>query len=248
MFPDIDGHRHRSLFPDIIEDAFWEVVDRARPYTMLTIEALYEIYQAVLHLAREGVEGDLVECGVFMGGAVLAATEWAQASGMSARRFFLYDTFSGFPEGTAPETDFQGNVIKMHPHPSFLETAREVVARSSWPRDRFIFVEGNVASTLAVTRPGRIALLRLDTDDYASTRVELEQLYPLLAPGGVLMIDDYGHFRGARRATDEFLASAGSAPLLHRVSYAVRSGIKPGAEARDATRAGTASTGASAPR
>jgi O-methyltransferase len=69
--------------------------------------------------------------------------------------------------------------------------------------------------------------LRLDTDDYASTRAELEALYPKLTPGGVLMIDDYGHFRGARRATDEFLEGQPRVPLLHRVSYAVRSGVKP---------------------
>lgn len=227
MFPDIENHRQRGAFPDLIDEAFWQVVDRARPYTMLTIEAMYEVYQAVRHLAQSRVEGDLVECGVFMGGGIFAAAEWALAAGMSARRFFLYDTFCGFPEGTAPETDFQGNVLRMYPHPRFLEIAREVLARSSWPQDRFVFVEGDVARTLQDTRPERIALLRLDTDDYASTRVELERLYPLLSPGGVLMIDDYGHFRGARRATDEYLAGLELAPLMHRASYAVRSGVKP---------------------
>ena len=228
IFPDIENERRRGSFPDLTDDdAFWKVVDGARPYTMLTIEALYELYQAVGYLADIRIEGDLVECGAFMGGAVFAAAEWAQLCGMSDRRFFLYDTFCGFPVGTDPETDAFGNVVKMYSHPNFLPIARELIARSSWPPDRFVFVEGDVARTLTETRPDRIALLRLDTDVYASTRVELELLYPLLSPGGVLMIDDYGTFRGARRATDEFLARAGSAPLLHRVSPGVRSGIKP---------------------
>lgn len=227
IFPDIEPSRQRSFFPDLVDDAFWEVVDQARPYTMLCIEALYELYEAIRYVARNRIEGDLVECGAFMGGAVFAAAEWAQRCGMSDRRFFLYDTFCGFPSGTPPETDVQGNVVQMYAHPDYLPVARNLIARSSWPQDRFVFVEGDVATTLTETRPERIALLRLDTDVYDSTRVELEQLYPLLSPGGVLIIDDYGQFRGARRATDEFMAQQASAPLLHRVSYGVRSGIKP---------------------
>lgn len=231
VFPDIENERQRSAFSDIIEDDFWAVVDRSRPYTMLTIEALYELYRAVRYLAASRVDGDLVECGTFMGGGVFAAAEWAHQAAMTPRRFFLYDTFGGFPEGTAPETDFRGSVVKLYTHPDFLAVAQELLARSSWPQDRFVFVKGDVARTLQDTRPERIALLRLDTDDYASTRVELEGLYPLLSPGGVLTIDDYGHFRGARRATDEFLAGTHAAPLLHRVSFSVRSGIKPGVRA-----------------
>jgi hypothetical protein len=228
IFPDIEDHRQRGSFPDLPDEEFWQVVDRARPYTMLSIEALFELYQAVRYVAASRIEGDLVECGCFMGGAVFSAAEWAQRFGMADRRFLLYDTFCGFPEGTAPETDLHGNLVKMYPHPHYLAVARDLIARSSWPQDRFVFVEGDVALTLKETRPERIALLRLDTDVYASTRVELEELYPLLSPGGVLIIDDYGQFRGARRATDEFLARQRPAPLLHRVSSGVRSGIKPG--------------------
>jgi len=228
IFPDIERLRQRQSYPDLADDeGFWSVVERARPYTMLCVEALYELYQAVRYVAASGVEGDLVECGVFMGGSVFAAAEWAHQAGLAGRRFFLYDTFTGFPAGTPAETDAFGNVVPMYSHPNFLAVARAAVARSSWPADGFVFVEGDVTRTLALTRPERIALLRLDTDVYGSTRAELEQLYPLLTPGGVLMIDDYGSFQGARRATDEFLAGVRPAPLLHRVSQGVRSGLKP---------------------
>jgi hypothetical protein len=227
IFPDIESQRQRGSFPDIVEDAFWEVVERVRPYTMLTIEALYELHQGVRYVAANAIEGDLVECGVFMGGSVLAAAEWARHYGMSDRRFFLYDTFCGFPDGTPPETDAYGNVVRMYSHPNYLAVARDALARSGWAPERFVFVEGDVTRTLQETRPERIALLRLDTDTYASTRVELETLYPALRPGGVLILDDYGQFLGARQATDEFLAAGGLAPLLHRVSPGVRSGIKP---------------------
>lgn len=93
-----------------------------------------------------------------------------------------------------------------------------MIETSPQPLDRFVFVEGDVAQTVLTTIPETIAMLRLDTDDYASTRVELESLYPRLSAGGVLIIDDYGAFRGARRATDEFVAKQDRAPLLHRVS------------------------------
>ena len=232
IFPDIEGQRQRGSFPDLLEEEFWEVVDRARPYTMLTIEALYDLYQAVRYVAANNVEGDLVECGAFMGGSVFAAAEWAQRLDMPERRFFVYDTFCGFPEGTQPERDVHGQVVQMYPHPDFLSVARAVVARSSWPQDRLVFVQGDVSRTLEETRPQSIALLRLDTDVYASTRVELERLYPLVSGGGVLIVDDYGTFRGARRATDEFLERCDSAPLLHRVSDGVRSGIKPSSVTR----------------
>lgn len=227
LFANIETQRQRGSFPDMLEDDFWSVVDVVRPHTMLTVEALYEIYRAVRYLATAGVPGDLVECGVFMGGAVRAATEWAHQAGLAPRPFHLYDTFAGFPEGTAAETDFLGNEIKMYGHPHFRDVVAEVVGGSPWPKESFVFVEGDVAATLRTTRPERIALLRLDTDDYASTRAELEALYPLVEPGGVVMIDDYGHFRGARQATDEYFAGLARPPLLHRVSYAVRSGLKP---------------------
>ena len=89
---------------------------------------------------------------------------------------------------------------------------------------------GDVAQTLKTYRPEKIALLRLDTDWYESTKIELEVLYPLLVPGGILIIDDYGHFTGARKAVDEYFARltteevAGGAhpPLFHRLDYTGR--------------------------
>ena len=72
-----------------------------------------------------------------------------------------------------------------------------------------------------------IALLRLDTDFYASTRAELEHLYGKLVRGGVLIVDDYGIVQGSRRATDEFLAGLPAPPLLNRIDGGVWAGVKP---------------------
>ena len=90
------------------------------------------------------------------------------------------------------------------------------------------FVQGDVARTLkdASNLPERISVLRLDTDWYESTRLELETLYPRLSPGGVLILDDYGHWEGARKAVDEYFTNH-PRPLLQYTDYTGRMGVKP---------------------
>jgi hypothetical protein len=100
---------------------------------------------------------------------------------------------------------------------------------TGYPPERIHYVVGKVEDTLPQAAPERIAILRLDTDWYESTRHELEHLYPRLTAGGVLIIDDYGHWAGARRAVDEFLARTESAILLNRIDYTGRIGVKPAA-------------------
>jgi O-methyltransferase len=100
------------------------------------------------------------------------------------------------------------------------------VLSTGYPAERVHLVEGRVEDTLPAAAPEEIALLRLDTDWYESTKHELVHLYPRLSPGGVLILDDYGHYEGARRAVDEYFESAGGRPLLTRVDYTGRVGIK----------------------
>lgn len=104
---------------------------------------------------------------------------------------------------------------------------RDNLASTGYPAIGLRFVEGPVERTIPATVPGRLAVLRLDTDWYASTRHELEPLYPRLVPGGVLIIDDYGHWRGAATATDEYLAGLHPQPYLHRVDYSARLLVRP---------------------
>jgi hypothetical protein len=88
-------------------------------------------------------------------------------------------------------------------------------------------VKGKVEDTIPLRAPPKIALLRLDTDWYESTRHELEHLYPRLSPGGIMIIDDYGHWQGARAAVDEFLERTAAPLFLHRIDYTGRLLIKP---------------------
>jgi O-methyltransferase len=226
LFPKIERQRDPSNYPDIKDDFFWQTFEKCKAYSLLSVEAFYNLYRSVEYLARNRVPGDFVECGVFLGGAILAISDFAHHFGIGDRQFFLYDTFAGFPAETK-ELDLRGNPVNFQKHPNFRGTVDSVIAQSLCAKEQFHIVEGMVEETLPRTKPSAISLLRLDTDYYESTRVELTELYPLLASGGVLIVDDYGLFQGARRATDEFLEKQAKKPLLIRINFSVRTGVKP---------------------
>jgi O-methyltransferase len=160
--------------------------------------------------------------------------------GSSDRTLWLYDTFEGMTAPSAEDVqEMSGRpaaqILAERPRtaddPFWGLAPRAVVEanlrRTGYPAERIRFAPGDVRMTLPAQAPESIALLRLDTDWYASTLHELEHLYPRLVPGGVLIVDDYGYWRGARKATDEYLASLPERPLLQRIDYTGRIGVKP---------------------
>ena len=106
------------------------------------------------------------------------------------------------------------------------DIVRKNMESTKYPSDKIKYIRGKVEDTLNETKPESIALLRLDTDWYESTKAEMDALYPLIAKGGVLIIDDYGHFEGARKAIDEYFDSVKEQPLMHRIDYTGRMIIK----------------------
>jgi hypothetical protein len=107
-----------------------------------------------------------------------------------------------------------------------LEDVKANIASTGYPAEKIHYVKGKVEDTIPQTIPQRIALLRLDTDWYESTRHELNHLYPLLSRHGLLIIDDYGHWQGARQAVDEYFAGSAQPVFLHRVDYTARLLVK----------------------
>jgi hypothetical protein len=224
--------------PDL-EPEFRAVYQRCMPYTMTSVERMYALWQAAGHVARSGVPGDYVECGVWRGGSsMLAALTFAEAAEPD-RRLWLYDTFEGMTEPTERDRAFDSATPISDDWSSYRTETGSSLAYASLgevkanmqqagiPPDRLEYVAGRVEETIPARAPEQIALLRLDTDWYESTRHELEQLYPRLSPGGVLIVDDYGHWAGAREAVDEFFARLPSAPLLTRIDYTGRLAVKP---------------------
>jgi len=216
------------------------IIDRVRPYTMTSDERLQALIDAVRYCVRRNIPGDFAECGVWRGGSVLAMLLTLQEEGVSDRDVHLFDTFEGMTAPTehdvspldppALETwnQAEGKAWKEFFDDSIfnLEQVREALTTSGYPTHRLHFVKGPVEDTLPTNAPGRLALLRLDTDWYESTRHELEHLYPRLQPGGVLIIDDYGHWDGARRAVDEYMEEQEEQLLLNRIDYTGRIAVK----------------------
>ena len=242
--------------PDV-ESAFTDAWQAAAPFTMTSVERMYALWQGVHHVDDKRVPGDIVECGVWRGGSSMLAALALLHLGDEHRQLYLYDTFEGMSEPTERDRDLSGAQVldnwtrhkgrKDDPVFAFgsLEEVRANMARTGLPAERTHFVKGKVEETIPATLPDRIALLRLDTDWYESTRHELEQLWPLLEPNGILIIDDYGHWSGAREAVDEFFAGRDDAPLLHRIDYTGRIGVKaPTASAAALTANAAAASGA----
>jgi O-methyltransferase len=234
-FPSLaDVHNvNRDNYRDIREDVFWEVFELSKAYTCLSVERFYNIFQSIKHVAEAKIGGDFVECGVFLGGSMIGAARFADHFGLKDRRFFAFDTFSGFPTKTV-EKDLNGGSVDLSALPILNNRFRHIVehriADSGIDPNRFVLVEGMVEDVLPTKDIGPIAYLRLDTDYYDSTMIELEVLYPKVTDGGVLIIDDYGHFDGVRAATDLYFGRLERRPFLHRVDYTGRCGTKPSAE------------------
>jgi hypothetical protein len=223
-------------YPDLSPE-FAPVHERSAPFTMTSVERMYALWQAVRYVARAGLPGDYVECGVWRGGSsILAALTFDQA-GDAGRRLWLYDTFEGMSDPTDRDREFDADrsvgenwdEVKAADGVVFayasLDEVKANVRNAGIPEGRMEYVVGKVEETIPGRAPDRISLLRLDTDFYESTRHELEHLYPRLQSGGVLIVDDYGHWRGAREAVDEYFG--GSGPLLNRIDYTGRIAVKP---------------------
>jgi hypothetical protein len=228
-------------YHDISDDFFAGLLEDIRPHTLTLkagVEAVWALYQSVLHVVRHGIPGDIVECGVWSGGSVLLAARTLRHLGDTSRRIYLYDTFAGMPKPEPVDTSWDG-VPALPTWEQFqrdgrkwgyggsLGHVRNVVMSSGYPPDRFVFVEGKVEDTIPATHPDSIALLRLDTDFHSSTYHELVHLYPLLSVNGILIIDDYGAFRGAKQATDQYIEQNRLPLFLFRVNSCVRLAIRP---------------------
>jgi hypothetical protein len=213
-------------------------IDRyARRYTMTSHERVAALCQSVAYLEANRIDGAVVECGVWKGGSMMAAALALLALGSMERALYLCDTFSGMPPPGPEDVDLFGQsaadlLCKGTPLAELvrarcgLEHVRCVLKWTRYPWEKIHFVVGRVEETLPAHAPERIALLRLDTDWYESTAHEMEHLWPRLAPGGVLIVDDYGHWQGAQRAVDEYFARLVQPPQLHVIDYTGRLVVK----------------------
>lgn len=215
-----------------------ETYKKVKPYTMTSPERVFALCEAVKYIHEKNIEGDIVECGVWKGGSMMAVAETLLKLDSTSRDLYLFDTFEGMSAPTEKDVDLSG--LKAE---SLLATSDKIKDDSVWccaaldvvksavnsigyPGEKLHFVKGKVEQTIPMAAPEKIALLRLDTDWYESTRHEMEHLFPRLVKGGVLIIDDYGHWQGARKAVDEYFEKNKVKILLNRIDYTGRIAVK----------------------
>ena len=220
-------------YPRDMEAEFIGLYERCADHTLLSIERMYALHKATQYIIRNDIVGDIVECGVWQGGSAMLTALTMMQMGQTARQIYLYDTYAGMSEPAHIDVSFEGEDARKHWERNRrgatnkwcyapLHQVRANLGQTGYPPANLIFVEGRVENTLPARLPSPIALLHLDTDWYESTYHELVHLYPTLSPKGVLILDDYGHWQGARRAVEQYFDEQGICPLLSRTDYTGR--------------------------
>lgn len=209
-----------------------------RPYTMTSSERIHALCSATRYIEEANIPGAIVECGVWRGGSMMAVARTLACLGRNERDLYLFDTFEGMSEPGVHDVATTGESARVLLDRASrteddlvwcyapLERVAQAMALTNYPQARIHLIPGRVEDTLQTSAPDRIALLRLDTDWYESTRHEMQQLFPRLSRGGVLILDDYGHWQGARRAVDEYLCEHQVKLFLNQIDYTGRIGVK----------------------
>jgi hypothetical protein len=221
--------------PDLSEQQK-NIIMAAKPYTMTSVERMTALINAVSYLTQNAIGGDIAECGVWRGGSMMTVALALLSHGDRSRSLYLYDTYEGMSSPTSDDKSLDGisadDQLKSTPEKTGvwcyagIEDVRANILSTGYPEEKVHLIKGKVEETIPSTIPAELALLRLDTDWYESTKHELVHLYPLLRTNGILVIDDYGHWQGARKAVDEYLQELGGTHYLHRIDYTGRIMVK----------------------
>ena len=234
----LSGYQVLDIDPVIDKDErFTSIYDLCKEYTMTSKERMYALYKSVEYIVMNRIPGDFVECGVWRGGSTMLIAYTLLELNETNRKIYLYDTFDGMIQ----PTEFDHEVLNSEVQASdiwlkeqkedynkwcyaSLSEVKNNMALTKYPQGNLFFIMGKVEETIPETMPLQISILRLDTDWYESTKHELIHLYPLLSKNGVLIIDDYGHWAGSKKAVDEYFNN--TQILLNRIDYTGRIGIK----------------------
>lgn len=226
-------------FPVDFESEYIEIIKKVKPYTMTSSERLYQLVHYVKYIIENDIRGDFVECGVWRGGSILTMIETLKLLNATNRKIHLFDTFSSddiFSTKSAISEDeplgIDSDSLKRHIAEQKIDFSvnfddvKKLMRETQYPPENIMFYVGRVEDTLPEANINSVALLRLDTDWYDSTKFQLESLYNKVTINGIVICDDYGFWKGHKKAVDEFLAENNINPLLLRNDYSCRLFIK----------------------
>ncbi len=219
-----------SFWREIHRVGKWAFLQKVMPFTLVSYSRVSSLYDQARAIEADKLPGAFVECGVWRGGCSLVLAQIAREGG-EHRKTYLFDSFEGMPEPSQQDGEaarrFAGgkNGGRLEPIGrvaiSLDEVSRLVFDQFAFDEADVLLYKGWFQQTLPPLREsiGPIALLRLDGDWYDSTRTCFENLYDNVIEGGVVVVDDYGHWEGCRKATDEFLQARGIKVDLRFIDY-----------------------------
>ena len=192
-----------------------DLINYVNQYTMTPLVRRWSLIKSLHYINKKKLDGDIVESGIWRGGNLFLSKIIQEKYYPNIhRKYYGYDTFEGMPIPTINDgkkmSNFYHNLKKKNKN--WFKASLEEVSNSAKllfkDNEDFKFIKGKVEQTLLekTNLPNKISLLRLDTDWYESTKIELNKLFPLLVNNGVLIIDDYGDMPGCRKAVDEYFS------------------------------------------
>ncbi len=233
------GLYDKNFIPYDIEEEFNEIFHFCRPFTMTSVEQMYAMYNAIKYVIKNNIEGDVVECGVWKGGSMMISALTLLKMNVINKKLYLYDTYEGMVKPTekdvrnfdeTPALRIWSKKKKEENHINWcyasLEEAKENLYSTGYPKENIQFIKGKVEDTIPDTIPEKISLLRLDTDLFESTYHEITHLYPRLSLNGIIIIDDYGYWRGQKEAIDKYFKENNIKILLNGIDEKGRIGTK----------------------
>lgn len=208
-----------------------ELIKDFSKYTMTSNMKIFSLIKAFEYIHKFQIAGDFVECGVYTGGNIMILKKLIEKNNLK-KKIYAYDTFEGMTSPTSNDIKIDGTVasekilIKDNWSSCSLEKVKKNFTEMNLELDNIQFIKGKVEDTLKISEnlPNKISILRLDTDFYESTKMELKYLYPLIVDGGILIIDDYGSWLGSKKATDEYFSE--KKIFMHFIDHSARMIIK----------------------
>ncbi len=213
---DVEKFNHHILQVNYKDSLLKDVV---RPNTMTSSGKVYELDQSLEKVVSENIPGDYIECGTYRGGLAALMLDNILYNNLD-KKLWVYDTFQGMSEPSTVDVSTKNeNAVS-----TFNATKNTTTGYADWCKatidivqstlslvdnsyeDRANLIIGKVEDTLRheINIPQKISLMRLDTDWYESTKIELEKFYHRLSIGGIIIIDDYRLWQGQKLAVDEF--------------------------------------------
>ncbi|MBI4947284.1 MAG: class I SAM-dependent methyltransferase [Bacteroidetes bacterium] len=248
-FKKVIPQKENSYMGFDLEVEAYSNIELIRPYTMLTYPRLVTLFQQVVFCERNKIEGCFVECGTWKGGAVGLMALANLKNNTIRRHIHLFDSFEGIPEPDelvdgaralnevrSVKGETKGRLVAVK---NLYETFADGIGTLEINKKLMEEVIGYDKSFLHYhkgwfqdTVPkdaltvGKIAILRLDGDWYASTKVCLDHLFDNVVSGGFVIIDDYGTYEGCKKAVDEFMQSKNIKSFLIHIDASARYFIK----------------------